>query len=93
MTVRTDYCVLIGLSVQDAVSPEKVLTQLKSATGSMKSDFELLAIKEEMKDCKNRMVKFEEADEKDRRAFNKQLGEIANKQGRMVEDIVQPSMD
>lgn len=27
------------------------------------------------------------------RKLNKQLGEIANKQGRMVEDIVEPSMD
>jgi len=54
---------------------------------------EMRDFKDEMKDFKDRMLKFQEDNEKDRRAFNKQLGEIANKQGRMVEDIVEPSMD
>lgn len=37
-------------------------------------------------------VKFEEDSKRDRREFNKQLGEIANKQGRMTEDLVAPSI-
>jgi len=54
---------------------------------------EMKDFKDEMKDFKDRMLKFQEDNEKDRRAFNKQLGENSNKQGRMVEDIVEPSMD
>ena len=37
-------------------------------------------------------AKFKEDSKRDRREFNKQLGEIANKQGRMTEDLVAPSI-
>jgi len=54
---------------------------------------EMRDFKDEMKDFKDEMREFKDQSEKDRRAFNKQLGENSNKQGRMVEDIVEPSMD
>ena len=54
---------------------------------------EMREFKDEMKDFKDEMREFKDQSEKDRRAFNKQLGENSNKQGRMVEDIVEPSMD
>ncbi|MDA8406332.1 MAG: hypothetical protein M0T73_05675 [Deltaproteobacteria bacterium] len=37
-------------------------------------------------------AKFKEDSKRDRRELNKQLGEIANKQGRMTEDLVAPSI-
>ncbi|MGA8832999.1 MAG: hypothetical protein ACLQT6_19205 [Desulfomonilaceae bacterium] len=37
-------------------------------------------------------AKFKEDSKQDRRELNKQLGEIANKQGRMTEDLVAPSI-
>ena len=53
---------------------------------------EMRDFKEEMKDFKDEMREFKDQSEKDRRAFNKQLGEIANKQGRMTEDLVAPGI-
>lgn len=37
-------------------------------------------------------AKFKEDSKQDRRELNKQLGEVANKQGRMTEDLVAPSI-
>jgi len=53
---------------------------------------EMREFKDEMKDFKDEMREFKDQSEKDRRAFNKQLGEIANKQGRMTEDLVAPGI-
>jgi hypothetical protein len=46
----------------------------------------------EMKDFKDEMRIFRDESRSERRNFNKQLGEIANKQGRMTEDLVAPSI-
>ncbi len=53
--------------------------KLESEQWRAKSDENLEAFRKEMRE--------------ENRKLNKQLGEIANKQGRMVEDIVEPSMD
>ena len=60
---------------------------------------EMLEFKNEMSDFKREMADFKdevheymERADRDRRNLNKQLGEIANKQGRMAEDLVAPSI-
>ena len=46
----------------------------------------------EMKDFKDEMRVFRDETRREHRNLNKQLGEIANKQGRMTEDLVAPSI-
>lgn len=82
---------LMGELVSASIRTQQSVEQLSREMGDFKD--EMKDFKNEMKDFKDRMLKFEEDNARDRRAFNKQLGEIANKQGRMVEDIVEPSMD
>jgi len=48
--------------------------------------------KDVMADFKHEVGGFMERSDRDRRNLNKQLGEIANKQGRMAEDLVAPSV-
>jgi uncharacterized coiled-coil protein SlyX len=48
--------------------------------------------KDEMKDFKNEMADFKDEMREETKKLNKQLGEIANKQGRMAEDLVEPSV-
>lgn len=47
---------------------------------------------DEMRTFKIEMKDFKDQTAKERREFNKQLGQIANKQGRMTEDLVAPSV-
>jgi len=53
---------------------------------------EMSEFKQEMAEFKNEVRGFMERSDRDRRNLNKQLGEIANKQGRMAEDLVAPSV-
>jgi hypothetical protein len=53
---------------------------------------EMKDFKDEMKDFKNEMSDFKEEMRQERRRHNLELGRIANKQGRMAEDLVAPSV-
>jgi len=53
---------------------------------------EMAEFKKEMAEFKNEVRGFMDRSDRDRRNLNKQLGEIANKQGRMAEDLVAPSV-
>jgi len=61
-----------------------------------KSDERMSKFQEDMhedrRNSKEEMSKFQEDMRLDRRELNKKLGEIANKQGRMAEDLVAPSI-
>ncbi len=52
---------------------------------------EMKDFKDEMKDLKAEMQAFKEEVRRDRREMNKRWGEIANKLGTVVEDIIYPS--
>lgn len=52
---------------------------------------EMLVFKNEMKDFKDEMRAFKEESRRERREMNKRWGEIANKLGTVVEDIIYPS--
>ena len=53
---------------------------------------EMLAFKDEMREFKNEMRAFKDEMQEDRRKMNKQWGELANKMGTLVEDIVAPAV-
>jgi len=57
---------------------------------------EMLDFKQEMREWRDKtdaaLLAYGEEGRRERRALNKQLGEIANKQGRMAEDLVAPSV-
>ena len=53
---------------------------------------EMKAFKNEMKEFKDDMVRFRDESRRENREFNRQLGDIANKYGRLIEDIVAPSI-
>ena len=53
---------------------------------------EMLAFKDEMRAFKNEMRAFKDEMQEDRRKMNKQWGELANKMGTLVEDIVAPAV-
>ena len=53
---------------------------------------EMKAFKDEMKEFKDKMLQFQDDSKREKREFNRQLGDIANKYGRLIEDIVAPSI-
>ena len=53
---------------------------------------EMRDFKNEMKEFKDDMVRFRDESRRENREFNRQLGDIANKYGRLIEDIVAPSI-
>ncbi|MCO6491477.1 MAG: hypothetical protein J5I98_23885 [Phaeodactylibacter sp.] len=67
--------------------------EMKDFKDEMK-DFkdEMKDFKDEMKDFKDEMKDFKDEMRKDRRNMNKQWGELANKMGTLVEDIVAPAV-
>ncbi|MCU0587601.1 MAG: hypothetical protein MUF52_05530 [Syntrophobacteraceae bacterium] len=67
--------------------------EMKDFKDEMK-DFkdEMLEFKGEMKDFKDEMKDFKDQAERDRRDMNRKWGELANKMGTMVEDIVAPNL-
>ena len=58
------------------------------------SDFkdEMSGFKDEMSDFKNEMSDFKDETERDRKHMNRQWGDLANRLGTLVEDIVAPSL-
>ncbi len=53
---------------------------------------EMKEFKDEMKEFKDDMVRFRDESKRENREFNRRLGDIANKYGRLIEDIVAPSI-
>jgi hypothetical protein len=53
---------------------------------------EMTTFKDEMTAFKNEMTAFKDEAERDRKRMNKQWGELANKMGTLVEDIVAPNL-
>lgn len=53
---------------------------------------EMREFKNEMREFKNEMRQFKKQSEIDRRAMNRKWGELANKMGTMVEDLVAPNL-
>jgi hypothetical protein len=53
---------------------------------------EMRGFKDGIEDFKEEMRQFKDETRREHRNLNKQLGEIANKQGRMAEDLVAPSV-
>jgi len=69
---------------------ETLMADLMTAVAQTTRTVERLSL--EMADFKDEVRGFMERSDRDRRNLNKQLGEIANKQGRMAEDLVAPSV-
>ncbi len=76
------------------------MAMMELAYESMKTDMavkqlanEMKDFKNEMKDFKNEMKDFKTNSEADRKSMNKKWGELANKMGTIVEDIVAPSVE
>ena len=57
-----------------------------------KTSAEMADFKEEMREFKEEMRQSREDSKRENREFNRRLGDIANKQGRLIEDIVAPSI-
>ena len=53
---------------------------------------EMREFKDEMKEFKDDMLRFRDESKREDREFKRQLGDIANKYGRLIEDIVAPSI-
>jgi hypothetical protein len=53
---------------------------------------EMKAFKEEMSDFKDESLRYREEAERDRKSMNRQWGELANRLGTLVEDIVAPNL-
>jgi len=53
---------------------------------------EMLAFKEEMREFKDEMREFKEENREQTRKMNRQWGELSNKLGTLVEDLVYPSL-
>lgn len=72
---------------------EEFKQEMKAFKDEMK-DFknEMKGFKDEMADFKDEMKDFKDETESDRRRMNKQWGELANKMGTLVEDIVVPNI-
>jgi hypothetical protein len=80
-------------SIRTQQSVEQLSLEMREFKGEMR-DFkqEMKDFKDEMKDFKDEMLDFKQEMREETRRFNKQLGEIANKQGRIAEDLVAPSI-
>ncbi len=59
--------------------------------GVMVFQSEMKEFKDEMKEFKDEMKEFKEEMKQDRRKMNKQWGELSNKMGTVVEDIIYPA--
>ncbi|MDM8517910.1 hypothetical protein QUF76_17070 [Desulfobacterales bacterium HSG16] len=69
---------------------EKSVEQLSVEMKEFK--VEMKEFKDEMKEFKVEMKEFKKEAERDRKRMNKQWGELANKMGTLVEDIVAPNI-
>jgi len=66
------------------------MKDFKNEMGDFKD--EMKDFKDEMKDFKDEMKDFKDESIRERRAMNKQWGELANKMGTLMEDIVAPAV-
>ena len=69
----------------------------KDEMGSFKDEMgafkdEMKDFKDEMLDFKNESLRYREEAERDRKSMNRQWGELANRLGTLVEDIVAPNL-
>ncbi len=69
---------------------EDVLRQSIINTDRFKDEMRIF--KDEMREFKDEMREFKDEVERDRKRMNKQWGELANKMGTIVEDIVAPNI-
>jgi hypothetical protein len=67
-------------------------TSLEMRTSNDRMERDTANFKDEMRVFKEEMRTFKDETRQEHRNLNKQLGEIANKQGRMTEDLVAPSI-
>ena len=81
------------IAAQTSIEMKKFTEEMKDFKDEMK-DFkdEMSGFKDGVESFKDEMRIFRDESRSERRNFNKQLGEIANKQGRMTEDLVAPSI-
>ncbi len=59
---------------------------------AMRTEMSLNRLSEEMREFKDEMSQFKDETVRDRQRMNKQWGELANRLGTLVEDIVAPSL-
>ena len=59
---------------------------------AMRTDMSVNKLSEEMREFKDEMSEFKDETRRDRQRMNKQWGELANRLGTLVEDIVAPSL-
>jgi hypothetical protein len=80
---------------------EEVLQQFITSVGiefnklynsQLRTESELRAFKDEMREFKDEMREFKEENRWQRREMNRQWGELANRLGTLVEDLVYPSL-
>lgn len=62
------------------------------AHAQMRTEMSLLALSKEMREFKDEMREFKDESERDRKRMNKAWGDLANKLGSTVEDIVAPNI-
>ena len=62
------------------------------AHAQMRTEMSLLALSKESREFKGEMREFKEEAERDRRRMNKAWGDLANKLGTTVEDVVAPNI-
>ena len=64
----------------------------KLYNSQLRTEAELRAFKDEMKDFKDKMKDFKDEGRRQNREMNRRWGELSNKLGTMVEDLVAPSL-
>jgi len=75
---------------QFIVSTDRSLRRLEREMREFKD--EMREFKDEMREFKDEMQEFKDESEKDRKRMNRQWGDIANRLGTVVEDIVAPNI-
>lgn len=94
-SLMADLIATVDDTSHHVAQPSVEMAEFKDEIGEFKD--EMRVFKDESEQWRSKSDAAPEAFRKDMREetrkLNKQLGEIANKQGRMVEDIVEPSMD
>lgn len=80
--------------IEGVESSMEALKQIVARTSFQveKTSAEMAEFKEEMREFKDEMRQFREDSKRENREFNRRMGDIANKHGRLIEDIVAPSI-
>lgn len=78
--------ILAEFMMETRYNLRRLTTEMKQFKDEMKE------FKDEMKEFKDEMKEFKTGAEKDRRNMNKQWGELTNKMGTIVEDIISPAV-